>query len=587
MADSVEQVPDDLVRAKEMLRQVFGVMSIREVVIVDDEYSTTTELSDVIGAIAALINRRQIGKLQNNARLSGFRFSADSIWRAQVSDMWEQLNEQERRSLGESLDVFSEDVGAVESRSVLGRLLSDFELRFLTLQQWELAKDDLLLRVQSDPILFLFDLDMRKNQGAEDQGMKLIASLLQRRSVELPLYCGLFTNLATIENEHERHLTLASAHQLTQERDRFAVISKQHLHEQPSALAVGLKRVAISPWCEKVKTRLVNAVRNAVDDAAAKVGDLDIYDFEQIVFQSSYKEGVWEPDTLLRVFGLFHRESARRRARDDADLCTSADKIRSVIEVPYRPSEHKGQKNREIARMELYESAEYLISHRMPIDLGDIFQKTNGKKKFVLLEQPCDLMVRGDTGKRNADSVVMVELIEQAMTSQIRKSYVELEYYAENASNRCFADLASAFAVPIGIVDLCVFNPGGIAEIRVGDTCPIGMLHSWEMRFSCLQAEVKRAVEDFRKFSEGASPELREVLQNVFTKTVKKFVKGEIKGSPDRLEYPLRRIGRMKHPRSSSLLRELAFFRARDAFDHDLTRDVGHKASSVVESCNG
>ena len=54
-----------------------------------------------------------------------------------------------------------------------------------------------------------------------------------------------------------------------------------------------------------------------------------------------------------------------------------------------------------LQRLERYELAEYLNSHYIPIELGDIFQKMgDSAKRYVLLAQPCDLMVRTD-GKRN------------------------------------------------------------------------------------------------------------------------------------------------------------------------------------------
>jgi hypothetical protein len=46
-----------------------------------------------------------------------------------------------------------------------------------------------------------------------------------------------------------------------------------------------------------------------------------------------------------------------------------------------------------IQRMELYEDSEYLNPYCLPIELGDIFEKSGGaSKQYILLSQACDLM---------------------------------------------------------------------------------------------------------------------------------------------------------------------------------------------------
>lgn len=159
----------------------------------------------------------------------------------------------------------------------------------------------------------------------------------------------------------------------------------------------------------------------------------------------------------MRIFGLFHREASRTRAKDDPTLCAAADRVRSVISLPYRPIYRKGSQIRDITWLDLYETSEYLISHKMPIDVGDIFQKTGGKKQYILLEQPCDLMIRGDTGKRNAETVALVELVEKPRVpkeAKTKDSFLELEYYSEDEAIQCFVDMAKCVIVPACIVDL-------------------------------------------------------------------------------------------------------------------------------------
>jgi len=47
-------------------------------------------------------------------------------------------------------------------------------------------------------------------------------------------------------------------------------------------------------------------------------------------------------------------------------------------------------------RLELYDDHEHLNNHYLQPSSGDIYQKTTGDKRYILLAQPCDLMVRNE-----------------------------------------------------------------------------------------------------------------------------------------------------------------------------------------------
>jgi hypothetical protein len=47
-----------------------------------------------------------------------------------------------------------------------------------------------------------------------------------------------------------------------------------------------------------------------------------------------------------------------------------------------------------------------------PLSCGDVFQKKDSSKHYVLLRQPCDLMVRGGEGKTRTATEAVFSLIE-------------------------------------------------------------------------------------------------------------------------------------------------------------------------------
>ena len=91
----------------------------------------------------------------------------------------------------------------------------------------------------------------------------------------------------------------------------------------------------------------------------------------------------------------------------------------------------------EIQHKELYENPSYINKNHLPIELGDIFKK--GSKKYILLAQPCDLMIRSN-GKREPE-LIRVPLIEinkddedvkQCDTFSRHKYIEELPYFSDS-----------------------------------------------------------------------------------------------------------------------------------------------------------
>jgi hypothetical protein len=577
------------VEAERMLSDLFSVMGIKRVIIVDDELSEPPDLDNIIGEIEARQSRREDVLVGGIVELNNIDFdSPGEIWKPALRLAWATLPAEVRTSIDNLLTSSAGGQADVHARGLLGRLLRDWQPQILSLAAWNAQRANLIATAVDEPTLLLFDQDMTGNGGAVDEGMKTIATLLKQEHANAAVYFGLFSNLVNPNAEHQTHSEFAAAYELQNERDRFAVISKQHLHQEPRGLAFRLKRVAISPICNSLKTRLFGAIENATADARAKIEQLDIYDFEQIVFQSSYREGVWEADTLLRLFGLYHREAARSRAKDDDQISAAADKVRSVIAVPYKPEDAPGTRASEVARLEMYESSEYLIAHRMPIEVGDIFQKTTGKKRYILIEQPCDLMVRGDNGRRGVDDVALAELFEHAEAKSVPESFVELPFLSLESGTKVYAKLVQCVTLPICILDLCVFSADGVASISIADPVPPAMIPAWQKRYEIVQKEAANIVERYRALAKtggangvAVSKEVDKVLQFTLTRSISGVVNGVIKLAPDRVEYGLKRVGRLKQPRAGSLLRDFAFHKARDAFDHPLTRTLATAANPL------
>ena len=178
--------------------------------------------------------------------------------------------------------------------------------------------------------LFLFDRDFRHEGGSENEGMSLIDDILISGE-EDTIMCGLLSHTFGIEEEHSRLEEYGEKNKTN--KDSFIFISKKQLRDNPLEFARRIKLTALSPKFKKLKEISSNIIKDAHSKAFKEVDRINIYDFEHIIFQSSALEGIWEPDTLFRLFGIHHRSLAREMARSDDQLYELATSIRPISTV--------------------------------------------------------------------------------------------------------------------------------------------------------------------------------------------------------------------------------------------------------------
>src|SRR5262249_33559589 len=135
----------------------------------------------------------------------------------------------------------------------------------------------------------------------------------------------------------------------------------------------------------------------------------------------------------------------------------------------------EGTKALEIRQLELYEDTEYLNQHFTPVDLGDIFEIERGSgvpsKQYILLAQPCDMMVRHDDPKgerkHGVSEATLLEVFvdtpatagEQQATS-IKYDPVlmyRLDYYQADGKHG-YVDFSASRTVNLTILDLCAMR---------------------------------------------------------------------------------------------------------------------------------
>lgn len=566
----------DLAQAKASVESILNSLGVVRVVYVDDANDESVSVEDVI---AAALN------LDVTSLLTAFPELGDSIpddhavLTAKIREVWGRLELTVQSERGQAVVVAARrhdgnDTDDVADISILNELIPEAKLVSLPPSQWEKQKEQLLQDSKNLRTLFLFDRDFSNAGGDSEGGIKIIASLLARNDSE-SLICGLLTHTVTPETQPQQWDALSRTHGIP--RDRFVVIPKLHLSRAPILFAQTLKFAALSPDFTELKRKTKEIIAMAATAAADRVETVSIYDLDHIVFQVSADEGLWEPDMLFRLHAMFHRLESRQLAHAGGALEAIAAKLRTVSEIPTRcdllPTPGSAWA---LQREELYELDNHINKNHLPLELGDIFERVGADsvKKYILLAQPCDLMVRGD-GKRHPEPhrVPLAEVVPAEKTPFYSE---EMPYFDVSPLKKWFVKLKTVYFVRGCLLDLCVFNQDGVARLPADGNVPSGIRPAWKARHDILSRYWGRAIRKADMFapeaseSQAVSQDKQRIANDVggllFNDDPFKGILATA-GGVRALTYNCKRVGRLSRARAIGLLMSYTATLARPAYD--------------------
>ena len=610
----MSSTPPTAETVRQHAERLLSSIGISRIVVVDDEYSgDRPEVEELLGICTAL----QAGQAAELPHLDHIDFEADrEIWAAQVRERWRKLSETARQEVLERAHSLEEegapqdagdsssedkapplgtaetdvpepgagdtspggvhtdsvDTSAAKSLKEILHGLKQCEFLTLSLKEWKKRSGEFLAAEKASTTVFLFDRDFgREQEDTENEGFNLVRDVQSKEGG----YCGLISHTIPVGGEHVAWLQLADEHSLV--LDKFVVIAKERLtgeSSDPYSFLRMLRHVALSGRCAKVKSTAWLAFEASVREAKAAVDRLSVLDFDRIVLASSRREGVWEPDTLFRVFSIFMRRAARTRLYQDPDITLAVAEARNISAIPEEVAAALGEEkpSREalrIQRFETYEPSEALNQFCLPLELGDIFKRPSTGRQYILLTQPCDLMVRKD-GKRNYDDKygrtgALVELVVDPAPEGAKESWQEVPFYNPDTGAPAYADFAKVHQVRLAVLDLCVFQEDGVAKIEINVAGPERLIEPWKKRYERLQSFFATALTRYEKLGgKQVTNELKLLALPVPSATIQfaTTVSGKNMG------YDLKRVMRLLQPWSGVLLSAFAQYQARAAFEH-------------------
>ena len=573
--------------AIQALKQVFNLTKVKRVVFVDDEYRIGFE--EVFGLYATVSQE----KLVAIDYLKDITATEDyDLKRERLKQLWDKLGDADKYYIYSKLSEVAKSAGAkeeavsgtVESANRLDMmaipLIRDIfnielkvDFRELSFTEWKTESPNLVNELKTTKTIFLFDQDLSKDGGSDKEGISLVQYTLGKTADQQnQVICGLLSHTFTPDEAYDLWKKLASENGI--DEGRFILIPKEYLSTNLLGFVHMFKLMMLNKPCSELIARVSSLIGQAHKLAKKSIERINVFDFDRIVFRSSHREGVWEPDTLFRLFGIFQRDFVRDLARNDEKTNVLTSRVREVSSIASNPIASYCGKSWEIQRSELYEKGDHINKLHMPVELGDIFQKTNGTKKYILIAQPCDLMMRLEdesAGKRrpNMHEVTLADIIPDAPDDP--RARYELLFFDEATGKPYYVAFRSTHTVSLLVLDLCVYQDDGLSKFPVNHKCPENVIPAWRLHHKKVHDSVDKEIRPYlelkAKIRDGQHLDLllpRSSNDNVFKAKIDDSAKDN-----EVLSYSCRRVGRLCEPRASAMLTAYASYVSRAAFEHD------------------
>lgn len=562
---------DTLTSAKMAVGELLRIAGIAEVICVDDLYGTMP-VEDVIQKCVGMPND-VFTTLPHVGKLAGMR--GGDNWQDAVRDEWQKLTPEERQQTSVALRVHldKEDYNLDQSSAqALDFILEGKTFSKLTLDEWRARKPS-LEGAGCGRTLVLLDQDMHYGGGRVDQGILEVEALV-KGGKHPNVIAGLVSHGADVENEPTRWTELSNDHGIS--KDKFLLTSKRRLTSDPAGFAFMLKLTVLTPVWATMKERVQSAITDSVHSASLKLDEFNVHDLDHVVLKLPQKEGSWEPDMLVRLFGIYQRADMLAKMKNDSVLGDTVARARSISAVETKSPAVPQPSSRRIQHDELYEAPSIINGLHLPIELGDIFERTGAgnKGKFILLANPCNLMVRSK-GRRasGVEEALLAEVVDKKPghgdAEDAYARYSELPYFDSNSSDPHWIDFRRVHSVRLKVLDLCVYNDGGTAQLATNSSCPADVIPPWRKRHERLLRWVEGLVSQCTVSNNTISTHDLETARGLQSSSSGLFLPS-IDTVTRTLTYNGRRIDRLCRVRAFAALAACAAYHTRPAFEQDI-----------------
>ncbi|MEF1256657.1 hypothetical protein [Vibrio sp. M260112] len=490
-------------------QSVFDAIQLDNVIWVDDRFSPTNQsiVSEYLQHVEATAEKA-------SHLISEFeRFSACGIDIALPFETWKELipiND-------ETISDYYQHVGSPQpdfTTTEFNELINIFDehskgnIKKLSLSDWQQQKSHWLS--DNSRNLFLIDYNFKHENASTTYGKVIIEEILKNKSLT-DIYCVLFTSEAKHgKEEEEKRNKIINEINADCNDYNFSVLSKSIISDEEEISIVFktsefVKRIFLRKLSAEMVDSISNSLVSSINDLKRDLNQHSIYEIDRSIFSNSLSEGASEFDLLQRLFAIKQQQSINEILAKDPTVTQKLSNFRSVQSVAFKGKGNKVYKDylhklisvsSKFANLRMNEIFDFSInSTHSPLSSGDIF--SFGDKEYILIEQACDLSVRGDSGRRKLKEAILIPFKETELKNETPK---EMESFAEKVrldkfymlkipsakSNDyyCLFDFSQAITVNINWLDLCVFNACGSLKLSHSNKYP-ALLHlpGWRIKF--------------------------------------------------------------------------------------------------------
>ena len=423
-----------------------------------------------------------------------------------------------------------------------------------------------ILADADDKTLFLVDREFVKEGLGDELGDDIVAEIV----AEAPnAHCIMFTHKVGPETadglraEIGKKVASVEAHQ-------FGVMSKRGLGDGVSDVTLhfsrALRMALLCRFCCDMALETCAVMNAAALDAAHKMAAFSVESIDAAIFENSLREGASEFEVVDRILAVNQRVASQRALAKKNDWFARLQRIRDVraLEPPDTNVANNAAEPRlhEWRIAEVLDEGAYINALHSPLRCGDIFCHVRNTRRYVLLAQPCDLVVRGklgeDFGKRRRDEAELVLIEERDPGESKRETNFVIGGVGAHGES-WLVNFREAFSVNLRVLDLAVYRQDGRVLWQLEQKVPIHLLPGWQEKFRLMEEELGSG-QDLDAMEPLSFADKDHDLCGVF--------------ADSSYSFPLERTGRIRSPYAEAIQASYAAFISRAALSHDFARSL-------------
>ena len=443
-------------KPQDRLRSVLTAMGIKRACFVDDKFSPSFAT-----AFSSSLRAMQAGRTAELvAAWSCGTWTAESEEddRADAKKHWESLDQPGRGALVQKVATLSPDPPQPPEASLFAAYWphADCPLEEVGPERFDEAYIRAFVLDKGPSILFV---DVSLGEGHEEGGLRLLADV-RRIDAERKAICAFLTNRPEAEAGGQAAADyLDSLVQQSKVDPGAAVVISKKAAEDVLQFEPELRKAFLNGLSPDLRNWAKGVAEKALNDSLAAFrieGDV----LNAVVLQSSEREGVHPADTLFRLIDTGFRDARDRLAVSEAELAkfgTLTGKLEALARLT--PSTEADapltSRVKALRRSELYRDRA-AVGWPTPISLGDLWEVTlvaeskEAVQRFVLIAQPCDIILRSTNGRRSQEWVLLAPINKSGNA----ETTVELPYFDAPSFESCRADLKRACVANVNVLDL-------------------------------------------------------------------------------------------------------------------------------------